>query len=177
MRYKKIKSLVENVVEPSVEFIKRSRGRTTTPFKEIEAILKIFFPHTKHEESKKGFFKHVFIIHSSRRRLVLKMGRKRKDIRKDYVTYKQLCNRAGSRRANEHFAKIYWRTRLFMLQKYGKQVVVPTRERKRLKEFGDKFDLKDTRDANIMKFGNRFKIVDAERKKRRSRGLPAKTGP
>jgi hypothetical protein len=39
MRYKKIKSFVENVVEPSVEVMKRSRGRTTTPFKEIEAIL------------------------------------------------------------------------------------------------------------------------------------------
>jgi hypothetical protein len=165
MRYKKIKSFVERVVQPSVDFIKRSRGRTTTPFKEIEAILKIFFPRTKHEESKSGFFKHVFIIHSSTRKLVLKMGRKRKDVRKDYVTYRQLCKRAGTKKANRHYAKIYWRTGLFMLQKYGKQVIVPPKEKKRLDAFGKRYGLKDVRDANIMKFGNNFKIVDAERKK------------
>ena len=117
MRYKKIKTLVEQVVEPSVDFIKRSRGRTTMPFRETEAILKVFFPRTKYEDSKNGYFKHVFIIHSSSRRLVLKMGRKRKDIRKDYFTYKQLCDRANPRQANEHFAKIYWRTGLFMPKK------------------------------------------------------------
>ncbi len=93
------------------------------------------------------------------------MGRKRKDIRRDYVTYKQLCNRAGSRRANEHFAKIYWRTGLFMLQKYGKKAAVPPMELNRLKAFGERFGLKDIREANIMKFGNNFKIIDAERKK------------
>jgi len=165
MRYKKIKSLVEKVVQPSVDFIKRSRGRTTTPFKEIEAILRIFFPRTKHEGSKSGFFKHVFIIHSSTRKLVLKMGRKRKDVRKDYVTYRRLCKRVGTRKANRRYAKIYWRTGLFMLQKYGKQVIVPTKEKKRLDAFGKKYGLKDIRDANIMKFGNNFKIVDAERQK------------
>jgi len=164
-RYKKIKSLVERVVEPSVDFIKRSRKRTTTPFKEIEAILKVFFPRTKHEDSKNGFFKHVFVIHSSSRRLVLKMGRSKKHIRKDYVTYKRLCDSASSARANRHFAKIYWRTGLFMLQKYGKEVAVPSKELKRLKKFGERFGLKDIRGANIMKFGNKFKIIDAERRK------------
>lgn len=165
MRYKKIKSFVEQVVEPSVEFIKRSRGRTTTPFKETEAFLKVFFPHTKHQDSKKGYFKHVFVIHSSSRKLVLKMGRSKKDIRKDYVTYQQLCRRANPRTANEYFAKIYWRTGLFMLQKYGKEVAVPPKELKRLKEFGERFGLKDIREANVMKFGANFKIIDAERRK------------
>lgn len=165
MRYKKIKSLVENVVQLSVDFIKRSRSRTTTPFKETEAILKILFPRTKHEESKSGFFKHVFIIHSSTRKLVLKMGRKKKDVRKDYVTYSQLCKRVGTNKANRHYAKIYWRTGLFMLQKRGKQVTVPPKVKKRLKAFGKRYGLKDIRDKNIMKFGNTFKIVDAERKK------------
>jgi hypothetical protein len=166
MRYAKIKSLVENVVQPSVDYIKSSRGRTTTPFREIEAILKIFFPRTRHEESKSGFFKHVFIIHSSKRKLVLKMGRRRKDVRKDYITYRQLCKRAGTKKANRHYAKIYWRTGLFMLQKYGKRVTVPREEKLRLKAFGEGYGLKDLRDANIMKFGKSFKIVDAERKKK-----------
>lgn len=53
-----------------------------------------------------------------------------------------------------------------MLQKYGKEVAVPSKELKRLKEFGERFGLKDIREANIMKFGNNFKIIDAERKKR-----------
>jgi hypothetical protein len=165
MKYKKIKALVEQVVQPSIDFIKSSRDRTTMPFKEIEAILKVFFPHTKHAESKHGFFKHVFIIHSSTRKLVLKVGRSNKDIRKDYVTYTQLCDRANPKRANQYFAKIYWRTGLFMLQKYGKEVAVPPNELKRLKQFGKRFGLKDVKQANIMKFGNNFKIIDAERKK------------
>src|SRR5260370_3503303 len=163
MRYKKIKSLVEQVVKPFIKFIKTSRGRTTMPFKEIEAILKVFFPRTKQADTRQGFFKHVFIIHSSSRKLVLKIGRSKRHIQKDYTTYTQLCDRANPRRANEHFAKIYWRTGLFMLQKYGKEVAVPPKELKRLKEFGERFGLKDIREANIMKFGNNFKIVDAER--------------
>jgi hypothetical protein len=166
MRYKKIKTLVEQVVQPSIDFIKSSRDRTTMPFKEIEAILNVFFPRTKHADSKHGFFKHVFIIHSASRRLVLKIGRSKRDIQRDYVTYTRLCDRANPKRANEHFAKIYWRTGLFILQKYGKEVAVPPKEHKRLKEFGERFGLKDVKEANIMKFGNKFKIIDAERKKR-----------
>jgi hypothetical protein len=81
------------------------------------------------------------------------MGRKRKDIRKDYTTYKQLCKRAGANRTNHNFAKIYWESGLFMLQKNGKDVTVPARELKRLKRFGERYGLKDIREANIMKFG------------------------
>ncbi|MFH1072461.1 MAG: hypothetical protein V1743_03455 [Nanoarchaeota archaeon] len=51
-----------------------------------------------------------------------------------------------------------------MLQKYGKKVKVPAKELEKLKLVGNKYDLKDIREANIMKFDNKFKIVDAERK-------------
>src|SRR5690348_4413500 len=100
---------------------------------------------------------------SEKRKLALKMGRRRKDIRKDYTTYRQLCKRAG-KKANRNFAKIYWETGLFMLQKYGKDVMVPARELERLQRFGKRYGLKDIRKANIMKFGHTFKIIDAERK-------------
>jgi hypothetical protein len=163
MRYKKLKDLVKEVLQPSVDFIKESRKRSTMPFKELRDVLAVFFPNTKHMQSGKDFFKHVFAIHFGKRKLALKMGRRRKDIRKDYTTYRQLCKRAG-KKANRNFAKIYWETGLFMLQKYGKDVMVPARELERLQRFGKRYGLKDIRKANIMKFGRTFKIIDAERK-------------
>lgn len=159
-RFKKIKNLVEEIIEPSIERINKFRGISNTPHKDIEKILNIFFPKTKHHTSKKGFFKNVYIIHSKSRKLVLKEG-KRKDIRKDYNTYKKI----PEEKRNKFFAKIYWRSNggKFMLQKYGKQVKVSKEKLLRLKEIGRKYNLKDIREANIMKFDNKFKIIDAER--------------
>jgi len=130
------------------------------PWKDIESILNMFFPSTSHLKPRKGYFKHVFIIHSNKRKLVLKIGRTKKDMLKDYTTY----NRLPKNVRNRYFAKIYWRSGLFMLQKYGVKVRVPQEEIRRLKHIGEKYGLKDVREANIMKFGNMFKIVDAERK-------------
>jgi hypothetical protein len=160
MKHKKIKRLAERVIKLAIQFIKKSRQRKSMPFKDLEAILKIFFPKTKHHKTGKGFFKHVFIIHSNKKKLVLKIGRREKDIRKDYATYLSLPKSVR----NIYFAKIYWIDGLFMLQKYGKATKVPDNEFKRLREFGAKYGLKDVRTANIMKFGKIFKIVDAERK-------------
>lgn len=160
MRHKKIHDLVVNVLEPSISFIKKSRKRESMPFKEIEKIINIFFPRTKYDETGKGFFKHVFVIHSSKRKLVLKIGRRMKHIRKDFVTYNSL----SSSIRNRYFAKIYWRKGLFMLQKYGKKVKVPEKDLEKLKIIGNKYGLKDIREANVMKFDNKFKIVDAERR-------------
>lgn len=160
MRYQKIKDLVENVIEPSINFIKRTRKRNSMPFKDIESMIKIFFPKTKYTETGKGFFKHVFVVHSNKKNLVLKIGRSKKHIRKDYTTYKMVVKNGGGK----YFAKIHWRHNLFMLQKYGKEVKVPEKEILKLKKIGKIYDLKDVREANIMKFGNKFKIVDAERK-------------
>jgi len=130
------------------------------PFKEIGQILKIFFPKTKHYKTGKGFFKHVFVIYSDKRKLVLKIGRNRKHIRKDYTTYLSLPQNIRTR----YFAKIYWRHGLFLLQKFGGDVNVPDKELKRLKDIGKKYRLRDIRKDNIMKIDGKFKIVDAERK-------------
>ena len=51
-----------------------------------------------------------------------------------------------------------------MLQKYGRRVRIPRSELEKLKKVGESVGLKDIRNANIMKFGKQFRIVDAERK-------------
>ena len=95
--------MIEKVIEPSIDFIKKCRKRKSMPFKDIEGILKIFFPKTKYHETRKGFFKHVFVIHSTKRKLVLKVGRSKRHIRKDFTTY----NRLPKNIRNRYFAKIY----------------------------------------------------------------------
>jgi hypothetical protein len=160
IRYRKIFDLVEKIIKPSIDIIKRTRKRKTMPFKEIEKIINVFFPRTKHYKMAKGFYKHVFVIHSDKRKLVLKIGRSKIHLRKDITTYKRLPVSIR----NRYFAKIYWRHNLFMLQKYGKKVRVPDEEEANLRKIGHKYGLKDVRKANIMKFGNKFKIVDAERR-------------
>lgn len=160
LRYKKIYDLVVEVVEPSIRIIKRTRKRRTMPFVEIEKILGIFFPRTKHYQTGKGFYKHVFVIHSDKKKLALKIGRNKRDIRRDFAIYDNLPENIR----NRYFAKIYWRHNIFILQKFGKSAAVPDRVERELKIIGTKFGLKDIRKANIMKFGNRFKIVDATKK-------------
>lgn len=165
MRYKKIKEGPVEILKKVIGYIKKSRKRVNMPIKEIETIVKILFPKTKGNKRMSGFYKYAFVIHYGKKKLVLKIGRKIEHIRKDYETYKYLCRRLGKRKANRYFAKIYWAHGLFMLQKYGKKVHVPEKELSKLKNFGRKYGLKDIREENVRKFGNNFKIVDAERKR------------
>lgn len=160
LRYKKVKIVVDDLIDPSIRYIKRSRKRRTMPYREIETILKIFFPRTKFHARDKGVFKHVFVIHSHKRRLALKIGRSTSHIRKDHQTYLSLPKDIR----NRYFAKIYWADGLFMLQNYGRRTKVPRRVLVRLKEMGKKYRLMDIREGNVMKFGKGFKIVDAERR-------------
>lgn len=150
LRYKKIKSVVDKLHAPSIRLIKQSRKRRSMPYKDIETILKIFFPRTKFHKTGKGFFKHVFVVHSSKRKLVLKIGRSPRHIRKDHTTYRRLSEKIP----NKYFAKIYWADGLFMLQKYGRQVTVPPRVLQKLKAVGARYRLRDVRDVNVMKFGS-----------------------
>jgi len=160
IRYSKILNLTNEFLEPSIGLIKRFKGRKTTSHKDLEQIIKIFFPKTKHISSGKGYYKYVYIIHSQKTPLVLKEG-KRKDIRKDYNTYLSLPEEIR----NRYFAKIYWRSDggRFMLQKYGKRKEVPDYIHEKLKCIGKNYNLKDVRKENIMYFKNGYKIIDAER--------------
>jgi len=159
-RYSTILRLTDEFLEPSIGLIKRFKHRKTTSHKDLEAMIKMFFPRTKHMRSSRGYFKRVYIIHSHKTPLVLKEG-KRKDIRKDYNTYLSLPEEVR----NRYFAKIYWRSKggKFMLQKYGKRKEVPDYIHEKLKYIGKNYNLKDVRKENIMYFKNGYKIVDAER--------------
>jgi len=160
MRYKKIYDLTNKVIKPLIREIKKAKNTQRMPYKEIKVILDMLYPATKHQNVSSGYFKHVFIIHTKKRRLALKIGRSTRDMRKDWVTYQKIPPTVR----NRYFAKIYWRSGLFMLQKYGKKAKVPQHEVNRLKKIGSKYDLKDIREANIMKVDGKFKIVDAERR-------------
>jgi hypothetical protein len=160
IRYRKIYDLVAEIIEHSIGVIKRTRKRRTMPFKEIEKIINVFFPRTEHFGVAKGYYKHVFVIHSDKKKLVLKIGRSNRRITKDWVTYDTLPKRIK----NRYFAKIYWSHNLFMLQKFGKKAKVPKTVEVTLRRIGRENGLKDVRKANIMKFGKSFKIVDAERR-------------
>ncbi len=164
MKHKKIKNFVKTL-EPLVLFIKKSRKRKKMPFKEIEAMLKILFPKTKHYPTGKGYFKRVFTIHDGKRKFVLKMGSK-KHIRKDWITYSRLKKNFGEKKAHAYFAKIYWREGLFMLQKYGKKVKISDQKHQEFKEKGKSYGLIDIKKANIMKVDGKLKVVDAERSKK-----------
>jgi len=160
MRYKRIYGLTNKVIKPLIKEIKKAKNTQRMPYKEIKIILDMLYPATKHQNVGRGYFKHVFIIHTKKRRLALKIGRGIKDMRKDAITYQKIPSNVR----NRYFAKIYWTSGLFMLQKYGKKAKVPKDEIDRLKEIGSKYGLKDIREANIMKVDGKFKIVDAERK-------------
>ena len=54
MRHKKIRGEVVGILEDIIKYVKKSRKRKSMPFKEIETIIKILFPKTKHY---KGGFK------------------------------------------------------------------------------------------------------------------------
>lgn len=159
MRYSRIQSFSLEVLKPIIEHVKKIKKTNRMPWKELESILKILYPHTKYEKVSSGYFKHVFIIHNNTRWFALKIGRNSKHIRKDFKTYNDLPRKSR----NRYYAKIFWATDIFMLQKWGAKVKVPPDEVKRLKEWGRKAGLKDIRPDNIMKVDGRFKIVDAER--------------
>lgn len=55
MRYKKIYDLVDEILEPSISYIKKSRKRESMPFKEIEKIINIFFQRLNIMKQERGF--------------------------------------------------------------------------------------------------------------------------
>ncbi|OGJ15402.1 hypothetical protein A3K73_05870 [Candidatus Pacearchaeota archaeon RBG_13_36_9] len=161
-KYKKILGVVNRILEPSIDLIQKSRKTKAIPYDEIERIIKTFFPRTSSIPSYGGFIKRVYIIHSDRKLLALKLG-ERADIKRDYNVYLSLPRKVR----NRYFAEIYWRSKKgrFILQECGKKADIPERGLKRLQEIGDRYELKDIRAANVMAFDDSFKIVDADSKK------------
>jgi hypothetical protein len=90
----------------------------------------------------------------------LKIGRE-EYIKADIEAYMKLPKRIR----NRYFAKIYWKTKYCLIQKYGKKTKIPKEILQKLRNVAKKFGLTDIRRANIRKIDGRFKIVDASIRK------------
>jgi hypothetical protein len=107
-------------------------------------------------------FKTAYKVSSRTRELVLKAANRRSILR-DLRAYRLLPRTLR----NRYFAKVYWRTKYCLLQKYGSPGPVPPAGLARLKAVGKRYGLTDVREANIRKVGGVFKLVDANVSRRR----------
>jgi hypothetical protein len=126
----------------------------------VAVIIHFLFPGSSY--SGRGAYKTVHKISSRARDLVLKSSNP-KNIKNDERAYKRLPPTLR----NRYFAKIYWRTKYFMLQKYGTKSKVPDEKLRQLKSVAGKHGLTDVRPANIRKVDGRYKIVDASVRNRK----------
>lgn len=133
---------------------RRERKRNTFPHKPVRILVELLFPSWKREG--RGAHKHVYKVTSTRRQLVLKVGRRRSIIR-DIKAYRRI---PASER-NQLFAKIYWHTHHCLLQKYGEKPKVSRVELKRLRSDAKRYGLRDVRLANVRNVGGALRIVDA----------------
>src|SRR5712692_2145202 len=99
---------------------------------------------------------------SRERDLVLKTGNRR-SLYQDWRTYRRL----PATLRNRYFAKLYWRTKYCLLQKYGKAGRVPPKRLATLKTVAQEHGLIDVRPDNIRLVEGVFKIVDASPSTRR----------
>ena len=141
-------------IDKFVDNYRQIRKRTTFPHKEVGAIIHFLFPGSSY--SGRGAFKTVHKISSRTKDLVLKASNK-KNIRNDERTYKRL----PSNIRNRYFAKVYWRTKYCLLQKFGKKSQVPLERLKKLKLIAKQYGLTDVRPENVRKVNGKHKIVDA----------------
>jgi len=148
-------------IDGFVNSYRRIRRRTTFPHKEVSTIVHLLFPGSSY--SGRGAFKTVHRVSSRAKDLVLKASNRR-NIRNDERAY----NRLPKNIRNRYFAKVYWRTKYCLLQKYGKSSKVPPERLKKLKRIAKKYGLTDVRPANVRKVDGQFKIVDASLSRRNS---------
>ena len=130
------------------------RSRTNFPQKEVRTLIHFLFPGSS--VSGRGAFKTAHRVSSRARHLVLKTSSP-KNIRNDWRAY----NKIPENLRNRYFARIYWKTKYCLLQKYGTKRIVPLPALHRLQRFGSEFGLTDIRPANVRKVDGHFKIVDA----------------
>jgi hypothetical protein len=142
------------LIDQFIEAYKQGRKRASFPHKAVGTMIRLLFPGST--LSGRGAFKTVHKVSSRERDLVLKTGNRR-SMYSDHRAYR----RVPSTLRNRYFAKVYWRTRYCLLQKYGTSGRVPPERLLRLKEVGRRFRLTDIREANIRKVEGAFKIVDA----------------
>lgn len=147
-------------IDEFIDAYRKVRRLTNFPHKAVKTILPLIFPGSKF--AGKGAFKTVHKVSSRAKDLVLKTSRAR-HAKRGLRAYRML----PKTKRNRYFAKIYWKTKYCVLQKYGKKVTIPKRELTKLKIFAATYGLTDIRPDNIRKVDGRLKIVDANVKGKR----------
>lgn len=142
-------------IDKFVDAYRSVHRRRTFPHKEVGSMIHFLFPGGSYKG--RGAYKTVHKVSSRARDLVLKTSN-RKNILRDMHAYRKLPT--GIR--NRYFAKVYWRTKYCLLQKFGRgNSRVPPDILRKLKRIGREHGLKDVRPANIRRVDGQFKIVDA----------------
>ena len=149
-------------IDHFIDVYKHARKRRSFPHQAVGTLIGLLFPGSSPEG--RGAFKTVHKVSSRGRDLVLKTS-SRKNLRVDERAYKRLP--ANVR--NRYVAKIYWRTKYCLLQKYGTEAPVPPARLAKLGAVARHHGLTDIRPANIRRVGHVFKIVDANISKRKRR--------
>jgi hypothetical protein len=142
------------LLDQFIDVYKRVRRRKTFPHQATAKIIPLLFPGSS--VAGRGAFKTVHKVSARVRDLVLKTSA-RKNIRMEVRAYRKL----PSRIRNRYFAKVYWRTKYCLLQKFGSECDVPPSRLARLKQVARKYELTDVRPGNIRCVGGVGKIVDA----------------
>jgi hypothetical protein len=145
------------LLDAKIDAYRKARGLKNFPHRLVKKLIGLLFPRSSFQG--KGWHKSAHKVSTRRRDLVLKTGNA-KSIRRDYGIFAGLSGK-GSRR---DFAKVYWRTKYCMLQKFGQKKKVPSRELARLKEVARKRKLGDVREANVRYVDRTFKIIDASKR-------------
>ena len=158
MRHKKLYREII-LFEKFIDGYKKLHNRRTFPRTLTSKLIELLF-RSKTRYIGSGAFKFVNKIRRHKTVLALKYG-KRKSITSDIKAY----NRLPRNIRNRYFGKIYWRSKYFLLQKYGKKANIANSILIKLKNIGKKYGLTDIRRANIRKVQGNFKIVDANIKK------------
>lgn len=144
-----------------IDVYKRARKRRSFPHREVAVLVRLLFPGA--EISGRGAFKTVHKISSRERDLVLKTSATR-NLRNEERVYRRIPPTLR----NRYFAKIYWRTKYCLLQKYGTPGKIPATRFEKLRTIGKQCGLTDVRPANIRSIGGIFKIIDANLSRRRN---------
>jgi hypothetical protein len=153
VRYSRIKKQAE-IIDLVITRYMKIRGRKNFPRKTVRDIVPIIVPHSKFLGH--GAYKHVHLIKLKGAKLVLKTS-SRKSTKSDWTAYQRL----PATIRNRYFAKIYWSTTYCQLQKFGKATKISKTKLQNLKAVGKKYGLTDIRPANVRKFAQQLKIVDA----------------
>ena len=104
----------------------------------------------------RGWYKTVYRISSRKKDLVLKVSDS-KNIKNDLVAY----HRIPRSERNRLFAKIYWKSKYCLLQKYGKATRISQKKLLELRRTANGFRLRDIKADNVRLVDGCFKIVDA----------------